>query len=130
MELRNAGLDLVPQPHADMFAGWVLQPRNVVHELVVQPVDHRTHTFFQVAEIHYPAQFRVKRPLQEDGQVIGMSMNFLAFVAIRHMRQEVCGIECELFKYDHSTGMLWSKRARALLRGKGISLIAGMQCGA
>src|SRR5262245_25190632 len=53
-ELRQAWLDLVPDPAGEILAGGVLEPGNFVQVVVIEPFECRLKCVAHICEIHDP----------------------------------------------------------------------------
>lgn len=98
LDLRHEGymwFDLVPYPDSDLLAGRIFQAGDLVHEMVVQSLDNRVDHFFQISEIHDPAEMCIEGSVDIDHQAVGMPVNGFALVAIMDIRKKMGRIKGE-----------------------------------
>ena len=73
-QLRQQGLDLVPDPLGDHFAGGVLQARNVVQVVVVELLEDRFEDRLDLGEVTNPAGMGIDFTFDVDGNSEGVTV--------------------------------------------------------
>src|SRR5574337_627985 len=97
-KLRQHGLQPLPDPAREVFAGWIFQSRNFVEITVIQRLEHRREGLFQFGEIHDPATARSGFAAYVNLYAERMPVQPAALVAGRQVRQPVGRLDAENLK--------------------------------
>ena len=104
-QFRKKGLELLPDPLGDDFAGRVFQTRYFVQvvmiELLVQWLEDR----FDLRKIANPAGVGVDLAFNVDGNAERMAMQPSTFMPFRHMGKTVGSLENKLFEQFHGLSL-------------------------
>ena len=97
-QLRQQRLEFQPDPLGEILAGGVFQAGDIVQVVVVEALVDRFEDCLDLGKVADPAGVRVDLTLDVDGRTEGVTMQAAAFVASRHVRQEMGGFEGEFFE--------------------------------
>ena len=97
-QLWQQRLEFQPDPLRQVFAGGVFQAGDIVQVVVVEALVDRFEDCLDLGEVANPAGVRIDLTLDVDGGTEGVTMQAAAFVASRHVRQEMGGFEGEFFE--------------------------------
>jgi len=98
------GVEAVPDPAGDLFAGRVLEAGNFVEITMVQRLVNWPASRFDVGEIHYPAGLGPDRAFDPHRDLKGMAVQAPAFVFRRDIGQVMGGLKAEGAEYFHDAG--------------------------
>ncbi|QDU33710.1 hypothetical protein KS4_17660 [Poriferisphaera corsica] len=87
----------VVDPFGECFGCGIFQALNVVEAVVIELIDERGGDFFDVAEVHEVAHFRVTFAFDNDVDLEGVAMKTAAFVAVREFGEPMSGFEVNFF---------------------------------
>ena len=79
-----------PDPSGEIFAGRVLDTRNLVQVMVIELLEPRPKGSLDIGEVLHPAELRVHRAADLNVDTERMAVQATALVPGRHVRQMVC----------------------------------------
>ena len=97
VELGDAGLEALPDPEGEVFAGGVFEAGDFVEEAVVELVVQRPKPVLELTKVDEPAGLGVDGSADGDFDAEGVAVEAGAFVALGYVGEAVGGLEGELF---------------------------------
>lgn len=107
-ELWQQGLEFLPDPLGQDFAGRILQARDIVQIVVIQALVQRLEDRLDLREVANPAGMRVDIAREMDGNLERVAMQAPALVPFGDVGQAMGGLESEFLEYFH--GVLRSEK--------------------
>jgi hypothetical protein len=100
-EEREAGFESGPDPGGDVFAGGIVEARDVVEIPVIELIPDGTERGGDIGVIDEPAQLWIARTGDDDVDLETMAVESATFMGFGQARQEMRGFELESFaKFD------------------------------
>jgi len=96
-EERELWLEPIPDPDGDVFAGGVLQARDIVQVVVIQFFPQRPECLRDVRVIHDPSKLRIAWTLHNYFDLEAVSVEPPAFVRFGQERQQMGCLKLERF---------------------------------
>ena len=104
-QLGKKGLELLPDPFGDDFAGGVFQTGDIVQIVMVELLVEWLEDRFDLRKIPNPAGVRVDLAFDIDGNAEGMAMQASTFMPLGHMGKAVGRFEHKLFEQFHGLSL-------------------------
>lgn len=109
---RKSGLQCVPDPDGEVFAGWIFEAWHVIEIVMIQLLKQGRESGLDVGEVTDPTKRRLDRSAQMNLDLERMPVKTRTFMALRYVGQAMRRLDAKLLEDFHADRRVFQGVAR------------------